>query len=381
MLPDELIKYVESPDGLKDQSLNKLDQIISRYPYFQTARILYVKNLHNIYGKVDKADLNLTAAFVSDRKVLYYLLHSWQEAAKKTKDELVPEQVPKRPEREVKDTMNENISETLGKQQRFLYNEPGPEIELIPGMAIDVRKEYGKGIDLDDISFSLGNVRIMGEKADKILELEDEKSVSDKFKEAVKESERKETLEETKSAEVQPSDEPETGKETDKESGNEQNARSFSDWLNIVNADQTDTSALEHTTPTDKKIQAETNSHGIGNSEAESESMEGTSSDIAKDIVPEDTGEDQTPDSLVEKFIRENPRIVPKKEPVPLYDISVDSVKEHDSLFTDTLARIYIKQGNYTKAILVYEKLSLKYPEKSAYFAGQISEIKKLINK
>ena len=294
---------------------------------------------------------------------------------------MVPEQVPKRPEREVKDTMNENISETLGKQQRFLYNEPGPEIELIPGMAIDVRKEYGKGIDLDDISFSLGNVRIMGEKADKILELEDEKSVSDKFKEAVKESERKETLEETKSAEVQPSDEPETGKETDKESGNEQNARSFSDWLNIVNADQTDTSALEHTTPADKKIQAETNSHGIGNSEAESESMEGTSSDIAKDIVPEDTGEDQTPDSLVEKFIRENPRIVPKKEPVPLYDISVDSVKEHDSLFTDTLARIYIKQGNYTKAILVYEKLSLKYPEKSAYFAGQISEINKLINK
>ncbi|PTN08766.1 hypothetical protein [Mangrovibacterium marinum] len=47
---------------------------------------------------------------------------------------------------------------------------------------------------------------------------------------------------------------------------------------------------------------------------------------------------------------------------------------------TETLAKIYMRQGMYKQAILAYEKLSLKYPEKNTYFAGQIEEVKKLIH-
>jgi hypothetical protein len=42
------------------------------------------------------------------------------------------------------------------------------------------------------------------------------------------------------------------------------------------------------------------------------------------------------------------------------------------------LARIYIEQKNYKKAIQSYKILSLKYPEKSGFFADQIKAIKKL---
>ncbi|WP_320111422.1 tetratricopeptide repeat protein [Draconibacterium orientale] len=56
------------------------------------------------------------------------------------------------------------------------------------------------------------------------------------------------------------------------------------------------------------------------------------------------------------------------------------SVKEDEELVTETLASIYFQQKNFDKALDAYKKLSLKYPEKSVYFAGRIEEIELLKN-
>ena len=53
--------------------------------------------------------------------------------------------------------------------------------------------------------------------------------------------------------------------------------------------------------------------------------------------------------------------------------------EEDDSCFTETLAKIYIKQQRYAKALEIIKKLSLKYPKKNAYFADQIRFLEKLI--
>ena len=53
---------------------------------------------------------------------------------------------------------------------------------------------------------------------------------------------------------------------------------------------------------------------------------------------------------------------------------------ENEELITETLAGIYFQQKNYEKALSAFKKLSLKYPEKSIYFATQIEEIEKIKN-
>lgn len=83
---------------------------------------------------------------------------------------------------------------------------------------------------------------------------------------------------------------------------------------------------------------------------------------------------------LIDEFIESNPKIVAVKENKNDKDFSAESVEEKIELFTETLAKIYIKQKAYEKAISAYEKLSLKYPEKIAYFADQIKNIKNISN-
>jgi hypothetical protein len=91
--------------------------------------------------------------------------------------------------------------------------------------------------------------------------------------------------------------------------------------------------------------------------------------------------------SLIDKFLQTNPgsiRRIPEGENAAENEnrltVAEKSVTENDELITETLASIYFQQKNYEKAKESYQKLSLKYPEKSIYFAARIEEIEKLRN-
>ncbi len=88
--------------------------------------------------------------------------------------------------------------------------------------------------------------------------------------------------------------------------------------------------------------------------------------------------------NLIDSFINnDGGKIVLKETPqfVPEIDNNDnDSGKDNDEgYFTETLARIYIKQGRYSKALEIIQRLSLNYPKKNAYFADQIRFLNKLI--
>jgi tetratricopeptide (TPR) repeat protein len=81
---------------------------------------------------------------------------------------------------------------------------------------------------------------------------------------------------------------------------------------------------------------------------------------------------------LIDKFIESNPKIGPIKSNLANINVLGNSLQEPTHLMTETLARIYLEQKKYKKAIQAYEILILKYPEKSIFFANRIKDIKEL---
>ena len=89
---------------------------------------------------------------------------------------------------------------------------------------------------------------------------------------------------------------------------------------------------------------------------------------------------------LIDKFLSSNAGVITQKktnynsEQFAENEIVKKSTEENDEIITETLAMLYFSQKKYDKALEAFLKLSLKYPEKSVYFASRIDEIEKLKN-
>ncbi len=85
---------------------------------------------------------------------------------------------------------------------------------------------------------------------------------------------------------------------------------------------------------------------------------------------------------IIDNFIQSNiggikPNKLVDAESEPQKDLSTESVRLSEDIASENLAIVFEKQGKKGKAIRIYDKLILKYPEKRTYFAVRIEELKR----
>ncbi len=263
---------INKPDAINEKQSDALEKVLVEFPFFQSARALQLKGLYNLNSFKYNNALKTTAAYTTDRTVLFDFI----------------------------------TSNTFVAIQKGLY-----EKKLLELLDIGV-------VDHEIIKSELS-------VEPKINKLED--SILTSIKGAT------EINEATKLA-IEKLD---IGKPLDF-SINEKH--SFQEWLQLSRI---------------QPIVRENKSHSENN-DLELQKKKKT--------------------EIIDKFIESNPKISPVRQDTAKTPYLESSQTDKSYLMTETLARVYLEQKKYQKAIQAYEILILKYPEKSSFFANHISDIK-----
>jgi len=111
---------------------------------------------------------------------------------------------------------------------------------------------------------------------------------------------------------------------------------------------------------------------------APSKSVKAGKKSTDKTASPKKKPRVKTQTKIIEKFIKEEPRITQNAAPAnDKQDMAKKSGEMRDDIISESLAKIFITQGKKEKAIDIYKKLIWKFPQKKALFAAQIEKLKK----
>jgi tetratricopeptide (TPR) repeat protein len=318
---------LNKPDVINETQTVSLETILGDFPYFQAARSLYLKGLYNQNSFKYNQALKNTAAYTTDRSVLFDFITSENFAG------LQKDLFQEKEETVLKIDIADDHSTSIST----------PSEDLLEKSIISSIKEANLIPEKETLEIDAESLFI-DEKADLVATKKTETAVfiensTEKFiAPSVNESnlliDEKEITIEVVNATTE--DKLEMGKPLHFD---QTETHSFHEWLQLSKI---------------KPIVRDTNSS-------------------EKAIDSSDTK--KTKLDIIDKFIEANPKIPPVKKEDPL-PIVASIIEDTSYLMTETLAKVYLEQKKYQKAIQAYEILILKYPEKSSFFADRITDIK-----
>jgi hypothetical protein len=326
MNKSDILEYINKPELLLKCNIDQFKHLVYNYPFFQTAHILYLKALLLQDKEQFEKQLPKSSVYISDRDLLFKFLNlkvEWKGDIELTDEEKAKEK-PKEASVLLKDrNIKRKINDTLDGMGENISETLSSQIEF------SVVKEKDKLEYPSEIYFIEeerdGNNNIITIDADP---------------EDIKRIKRKK------------------------------------DILHLDEKELVKSKAQEKSKKKNKKQE-----EPFELIETEKVEKEAKKSSEYFDIAEYKTEKEPIKDDLISKFIKENPRLEAKEVKEEIEDISEPSVQEDSNLLSETLIKVYIKQGLYEKAIESYKKLSLKYPEKNTYFASQIEILEEKINK
>ena len=107
------------------------------------------------------------------------------------------------------------------------------------------------------------------------------------------------------------------------------------------------------------------------------ESMKGQ--DLIDAFLADPTEDEVKPSGSKQETVEVEKKKYPASSGIDLTNTDHPKMDMPEETFTETLAKIYLKQKRYDRALEIFKSLSLKYPEKNVYFADQIRYLEKLI--
>ena len=98
---------------------------------------------------------------------------------------------------------------------------------------------------------------------------------------------------------------------------------------------------------------------------------------VGFETAAKEEGTVRRPEEVIDRFIRASPRIgrLREEQNPRVVDLARASVEEQEELVTETMALLYVRQGQVERARRAYAQLALKYPEKSTYFAAALKNL------
>ena len=134
-MPRHLIDYIRHPESLDAQALTQLRALVDRYPYYQAARIMYLRTLYQMHDPTFDGELRRAAVCLPSRKTLYELFEGQNLSPENPIRNTIHQKTPKA------DTQTKEVDSTEEFLTGFLDSLPSanatPEINVL-----DAHQDY-----------------------------------------------------------------------------------------------------------------------------------------------------------------------------------------------------------------------------------------------